>query len=329
MTGEEKKKSTMTDDEKTKCHTIIHVAAGATGAIGFGLAQIPGSDAIPITAIQVTMIINLGKVFGTEVTEAAAKAILAGAAAAIGGRTVSQFLVGWIPVAGNYVNAATAVSITEGIGWYVANDFADDAQKRKEEINKLEQERQEAEARRVKIEEERKKAEREQKRKEEEAQRLKLEKERKDQERRDAEIRRLEQEKKEAEDRKQSTLQMIISFVASVSLAAVCILVSAFLHCMHVSSPFVNIVSGTVIVIVANAFFVKLMRRKDVTELMQIAQALFPLNFIAAVINIFVSLIYFFMYEAEAIAVIKGVTGWFKLIIEFLFAFWNIPSPFL
>ncbi len=100
MADEEKKKNknTMTDEEKSKCHKIIHTAAASAAAIGGGLAQIPGSDAVPITAIQVGMIIGLGAVFGTEVTEAAAKSILAGAVAAIGGRTVSQWLVGWIPL---------------------------------------------------------------------------------------------------------------------------------------------------------------------------------------------------------------------------------------
>ena len=355
MADEEKKKheSTMTEEEKSKCHKIIHTAAGSAAAIGFGLAQIPGSDAIPITTIQIGMIVGLGAVFGTEVTEAAAKAILGGAAAAIGGRTVSQFLVGWIPVLGNPINAATAFTITEGIGWYVADDFADDAQKRKEEIIRLEKERKEAEerriklekeaeARRIKIEEERRKAELEQKRKEEEqkrkdeeARRIKFEEERRkaelEQKQREEEIRRLEQKNKEAEARKQSTRQMIISFAACVLLAAICTLVCVVLYYTQVSSPLVNIVSGTVIVIIVNAL-VYLMCLKHITELMQIAQALFPLNFIAGLINVAVSLIYFFKYEAEAIAVLKGLKadiGWVKLIIEFLVAFWNTPSPFL
>ena len=109
---------------KSKCHKIIHTAAATASATAAGLAQIPGSDAIPITAIQVGMIISLGAVFGKEISKSVAKSILGGATAAIGGRTVSQFLVGWIPGLGNAINAATAASITEALGWYVANDFA-------------------------------------------------------------------------------------------------------------------------------------------------------------------------------------------------------------
>lgn len=109
---------------KSKCHKIIHTAAASASAIAAGLAQLPGSDTIPITTIQVGMIISLGAVFGREITKSVAKSILGGATAAIGGRTASQFLVGWIPGLGNAINAATAASITEALGWYVANDFA-------------------------------------------------------------------------------------------------------------------------------------------------------------------------------------------------------------
>ena len=119
----------MNEEQNNKCHVIIHTATASASAIAAGLAQIPGSDTIPITAIQITMIISLGGVFGRDIAKSAAESILAGAAASIGGRTVSQFLVGWIPGLGNAINAATAASITEGIGWYVANDFAKDVER--------------------------------------------------------------------------------------------------------------------------------------------------------------------------------------------------------
>ena len=45
------------------------------------------------------------------------------AAATLVGRGVSQALVGWIPGVGNIINASTAASITEGLGWIVAKNF--------------------------------------------------------------------------------------------------------------------------------------------------------------------------------------------------------------
>ena len=43
------------------------------------------------------------------------------------GRTASQVLIGWIPGVGNVINACTAATITETIGWLLAEDFAKEA----------------------------------------------------------------------------------------------------------------------------------------------------------------------------------------------------------
>ena len=116
--------SYITSEQRRKCHAIIHGASASSGAIGAGLAQIPGSDNAVITPIQLTMTIALGRVFGIELSESAARASLASIAAATIGRTASQLLVGWIPLAGNIINACTAASLTETIGWLLAEDFA-------------------------------------------------------------------------------------------------------------------------------------------------------------------------------------------------------------
>ena len=114
----------MTEGQRTQCHSIIHTAAVSAGGVGAGLAQLPMADTIPITAIQIGMIISLGAVFGKEITEAVAHSILSGAIASVGGRAISQFLVGWLPGLGNIINAGTAASITEAVGWYAANTFS-------------------------------------------------------------------------------------------------------------------------------------------------------------------------------------------------------------
>ena len=115
----------MSNDERAKCHAIIHTASVAAGAIGAGLAQIPISDNLIISPIQLTMIISLGQVFGIQLTESAAAASAAATAtASVVGKTACQLLLGWIPVLGNFVNAGVAAGITESIGWMLANEFA-------------------------------------------------------------------------------------------------------------------------------------------------------------------------------------------------------------
>lgn len=114
----------MTSEQQIKCHAIIHTASASAAAIGAGLAQIPGSDNLIITPIQLAMTISLGQVFGIDLSESSAKAALASAAAATVGRTTAQVLVGWLPGVGNLINAGTAASLTEAIGWMLAEDFA-------------------------------------------------------------------------------------------------------------------------------------------------------------------------------------------------------------
>lgn len=117
-------KSSITPAQYAKCHAIIHSAGAASGLVGLGLAQLPLSDSAVITPIQIGMTIALGKVFGVSLTESAAEAPLVSAAAATVGRAASQVLVGWVPGIGNIISCGTALAITEGIGWLLAEQYA-------------------------------------------------------------------------------------------------------------------------------------------------------------------------------------------------------------
>ena len=111
----------MTNEQNTKCHAIIHTASAAAGACG--LSPIPGSDAIPIMAIQVTMIISLGEVFGHHFTRSYIEALAKNKIAEAAGK----FLVGnvsrIIPGFGSIVNSGIAATVTEAIGWECAEEF--------------------------------------------------------------------------------------------------------------------------------------------------------------------------------------------------------------
>jgi uncharacterized protein (DUF697 family) len=115
--GKVNKKVELTKDEEKKCHAIIHPASIAAAGVGAGLAQIPTVDAVPLAAIQITMIISLGAVFDIRITEGAAKGIIATLGSAIVGRKISQLLIGWLPKIGNAINATTAAGITQAVGW--------------------------------------------------------------------------------------------------------------------------------------------------------------------------------------------------------------------
>ncbi len=113
----------MTSDQMTKCNAAIHTASVAAGAAG--VIPIPVADAVPISGVQVTMVLALGKIFDQKITESAAKGLIGAAASTFIGRT----LVKLIPVVGWVASAGVAAGVTEAIGWTIAVDFAKAARK--------------------------------------------------------------------------------------------------------------------------------------------------------------------------------------------------------
>jgi uncharacterized protein (DUF697 family) len=121
----------MTYLQKTRCRWIIHGAAIAGALVAGGLAQVPGSDNIILVPIEILMVIGLGGVLGIRIRHSYRTSLIVGTAATMIGRGVSEFLVGWIPVFGNLLDALTAAAVIEVLGWVVAREFS--GQKRLEE----------------------------------------------------------------------------------------------------------------------------------------------------------------------------------------------------
>lgn len=120
-----KSKVHMPKELEKNCHVAIHsatVAATTAGAI-----PIPMSDAVPITAAQIGMIIALGKIFNITLSQAAAKSIASVGLAQQAGRAIASNILKAIPgvgpVIGGLVGASTAAALTEALGWIVADDF--------------------------------------------------------------------------------------------------------------------------------------------------------------------------------------------------------------
>lgn len=114
----------MTDEQKKRCHEIIHAASISAAAVGAGAASVPvvGSfiqlfDESAITPIQIAMIVSLGKVFDVSLDKTTAASLLTAMVTAKVGRKVAGFFAGFVPGLGSAVNGGTAASITEGVGW--------------------------------------------------------------------------------------------------------------------------------------------------------------------------------------------------------------------
>ncbi len=104
-------------------HTIIHGFSTVAAGVGAGLAQLPGSDAPVLVSLQSAMILALARRREVRLDDATATQLVLTFAATMGGRAISQALVGWIPGWGNAINATTAASITEAVGWAAVSWF--------------------------------------------------------------------------------------------------------------------------------------------------------------------------------------------------------------
>lgn len=102
-----------------KSKNIIHLASGAAG--GVWLIPIPFSDAFAIAPIQAGMIYKMNDAFGMDLEESVATSLITGllgvTAVVQVGRTLVNGLLKFIPVVGSVAGSATAVAITEGIGF--------------------------------------------------------------------------------------------------------------------------------------------------------------------------------------------------------------------
>lgn len=117
----------MNNLEETRCHAIIHAAAASAATAAALSAQIPCADNLVLSGIEIVMICSLGDVFGIQIDESIASGLVATQAGTLGGRCVSQLLVGWIPGYGNITNAVTAASFVETLGWIFADKFDNEA----------------------------------------------------------------------------------------------------------------------------------------------------------------------------------------------------------
>jgi uncharacterized protein (DUF697 family) len=113
----------MTNEQRKKCEEIIHSVAAGTGAVGAGLSSTLVADTAVITPMQAKMIEDLGNVFGVEKGTAVMQGTISSVVAGIVGKNLVKIVTGWIPIAGNIINAATAAGITEAIGWMAVDQF--------------------------------------------------------------------------------------------------------------------------------------------------------------------------------------------------------------
>ncbi|HEY4206722.1 MAG TPA: hypothetical protein VGM31_07920 [Puia sp.] len=109
--------------ERKRSRRIIHMAAAAGALAALIMAQLPASDNLILAPIEIIMVIRLGGVFQIDLKKSVSTSFIVGNIATLVGRGISEFLLGWIPVAGNIINALTAAAVIEFFGHAAARSF--------------------------------------------------------------------------------------------------------------------------------------------------------------------------------------------------------------
>jgi predicted GTPase/uncharacterized protein (DUF697 family) len=108
------RRSRVLGDVSMKAHAIVAAAVAAAAAAA--LSPIPLSDAIPITAIQIGMVISLAALHGQTLSWSTAGGLVTSACAAVAGPMIVQQVMKFIPVAGSVTGPAIAGVVTAAIG---------------------------------------------------------------------------------------------------------------------------------------------------------------------------------------------------------------------
>ena len=115
----------MTEEQKTKCHAIIHTAAVAAG--GGNAVPIPGLGLAADTAALVGMAIGLAAVFGKNLAKSAAEAMAVDALKKTllkqPIKVVAKELSKFIPFLGSVFAATVSAGLVEAAGWTLAGDM--------------------------------------------------------------------------------------------------------------------------------------------------------------------------------------------------------------
>jgi GTP-binding protein Era len=104
--------------EKSSAATRWIIGAGVSAGV-IGASPIPGSDVLPLTTLQVGLIIKLSNLYDKPLTKKAAKDMIVITATQTIGHTIYRQALKFIPGAGSIIGGTVASSMTLALGYGV------------------------------------------------------------------------------------------------------------------------------------------------------------------------------------------------------------------
>ena len=111
--------------EKSAAANRWIIGAGVSAGV-IGASPIPGSDVIPLTTLQVGLIIKLSKLYDKPLTKKAAKDMIVITATQTIGHTLYRQALKFIPGAGSVIGGTVASSMTLALGYGVRYAYEND-----------------------------------------------------------------------------------------------------------------------------------------------------------------------------------------------------------
>jgi len=111
---------------KKSAHLIIHGVAAASATAAGAWASIPivgpfsiivGADTPVLASLTAGMVVSLGKLFGHSYTKGAVMGVVGNLVGLVFGVNIARGLAAIIPGPGTAINAGTAATLQEAIGW--------------------------------------------------------------------------------------------------------------------------------------------------------------------------------------------------------------------
>ncbi|MTD31027.1 GTPase [Planomicrobium sp. YIM 101495] len=111
--------------EKASAANRWIIGAGVSAGV-IGASPIPGSDVVPLTSLQVGLIIKLSKLYDKPLTKKAAKDMIVITATQTIGQTIYRQALKFIPGAGSVLGGTVASSMTLALGYGVKYAYEND-----------------------------------------------------------------------------------------------------------------------------------------------------------------------------------------------------------
>jgi uncharacterized protein (DUF697 family) len=114
----------MSNEEcRAKAKKIIDNVAKTAATTTAVFSQIPGMGVATLTKLYVDMARKIAALFNQELESGAARALALAGCKRHANAIFKKSVLGWIPLAGNAINAKMTFDLTRNVGWFLYDHF--------------------------------------------------------------------------------------------------------------------------------------------------------------------------------------------------------------